>query len=289
MKDPGNGIHPTIPFEDYLQIRRMNNSDLRVIGVSPAHFDFNVTSKRPDTEALQRGRATSLALFEPEMFRSSFAVYEDRQAGKEWERFKEAMGPKVEILKPKVYDLVKALAAAVRTSEMARPYVSGGMGEVSICWTHTTPAIAGLEGYSIDCKGRLDFVPKSVCALSDVKTTRNAEPEAFSRQSFQLGYHVAAAWYQDAWKNLTGELRPFFLVAVEASPPHVVQVYRVPDEALELGRATYRERLDRLNHCRKESRWPGYAEAPMELPIPRWALPDDGESDLSQLGLTEAA
>lgn len=277
MIDPGNGIHQNIPFEKYLQINRLNNSDLTHIGVSPAHYDHNQTEKRKDTKALRRGRAVSLAIFEPEKFRSSFAVYEDRKAGKEWDKFKAAMGPDVEILKPDEHADVKAIAAAVKASAMAAPYITGGQGEVSICWNQKTPAIAGIEGYDILCKGRLDFVPANVFALADVKTCRSAEPEAFGRQAFQLGYHVAGAWYQNAWKILTGELRPFFLIAVEATAPWVVQVFRMPDVLLELGRRTYSERLDRLVHCRKESRWPGYAESVMELPCPRWALPDDDE------------
>lgn len=288
MIDPGNGIHPNIPFSEYLKIPRLNNSDLRFMGVSPAHFLHNQTEKRKDTAALQRGRGVSLALFEPELFRSSYAVYEDRRAGKEWERFKEAMGPNVEILKPDQYELMKTIATAVRTSEMAKPFVTGGQGEVTICWTHTTPAVQGVGGYSLQCKGRLDFVPRNVFALSDVKSTRSAEPEAFSRQAFQLGYHVAGAWYQDAWFNLTGERRPFYLVAVEATPPHVVQVYELDEQALALGREVYRTRLDRLVICRSESQWPGYASAPMTLPIPKY-LQDNDEQDLSELGLTEAA
>lgn len=289
MKDPGNGIHPAISFPDYLSIQRLNNTDLKYIGISPAHYEHNQTEKRKDTEALRRGRAVSLAIFEPERFRTSFTVYEDRKAGKEWEKFKAAQAPGVEILKEKEYSLAKALAKAVLSSEMARPYVTGGKGEVSICWTHQTPTIGGVEGYEVQCKGRLDFVPANVFALSDVKTTRSAEPEAFGRQVINLGYHVAGAWYVDAWKKLTGEKRPFYFVAVEATAPHVVQVYRLTDRQEEIGREIYRQRLDRLDLCRKESRWPGYAEAVMDLPIPKWADPDDDESDLSELGLTEAA
>lgn len=282
MIDPGNGIHPNIPFDDYLSIRRLNNTDLRYMGQSPAHFLHNQTEKRKDTKALRRGRAVSLALFEPEMYRTSYAVFEDRKAGKEWDRFKAAMGPDVEILKPDESDEIKAIVAAVRSSEMARPYVTGGKGEVSICWTHKQADLPNNPGFSIDCKGRLDFVP-NWCALSDVKTTRNADPEAFSKQAFQLGYHVAASWYVDAWKNLTGEERPFFLVAVEATPPHVVQVFKVTDEELAKGRATYLARLDRLALCRKESRYPGYAEAVMDLPIPPWEQEqDDVEGEISE-------
>lgn len=284
MIDPGAGIHPDISFEDYLQIRRLNNSDLKHMGASPAHYEHNQTERRKDTQALQRGRATSLAIFEPEKFRSTFAVYEDRRAGKEWEKFKAAQLPGVEILKLETYEQVKAIAKAVRSSEMARPYVSGGRGEVTMCWSQVSPDVGGMPGYRVECKGRLDFLPSGVFALSDVKTTRNAAPDAFGRQAFALDYCVQAAWYVDAYRLLTGEERPFFLVAVEAASPHVVQVYRLTDEQIGFGREVYRARLDRLSLCRRESRWPGYSDDVMDLTLPRWAVPQD-EEDVTGLDL----
>ncbi|HOD43098.1 MAG TPA: hypothetical protein PKL57_21305, partial [Candidatus Wallbacteria bacterium] len=55
----------------------------------------------------------------------------------------------------------------------------------------------------------------------------------------------------------------------------------MPDDVMDLGRERYTQLLAHLNVCRKESRWPGYAETEMELVLPRWARPleDDAEFD----------
>ena len=69
----------------------------------------------------------------------------------------------------------------------------------------------------------------------------------------------------------TGEALPFRLIAVEAAPPHVVQVYRVPEHLLDEGRREYLRWLERLAQCGAERSFTGFSEDELDLQIPKWA------------------
>lgn len=274
-----DGIHLNTRRDEYDVLERVNFSTLKHMAKSAAHYRQAITEPAGDTDPKRLGRATHLAAFEPEKFRATVAKWEGAvRRGKEWEAFK-AKNEGRELLTADAFDQCIAIQKAVRAEPLARPYISQGRGEVTIAWTFATTD-RGANNYSIECKGRIDFDAKD--AIVDLKTTRDASPDGFGRQVWGLKYHAQAAWYVDGYKRATGIRKPYVLVAVESTAPYVVQVYRVPERHLELGREEYREWLDRLAICRETSTWPGYADCELELELPRWAEPDD---DIGGLGL----
>lgn len=278
-----NGVH-ALSREKYDRLDRVNWSTLKLLGKSPAHYRANQLERDDsDTDARKRGRATHLAVFEPERFRASYACWTGKvRRGKEWDAFAEENSD-VEILTADMYQQCQEIGEAARKDAIAAKYLNGGRGELSVLWEYVVPDTNGFDGYRMDCKGRLDFVAQCG-AIVDLKTTRDASPDGFGRECAKYEYHVQAAFYRDAYAAVTGQHLPYVLVAVEVNRPYVVQVYRVHDEILALGRERYRNLLARLNVCRKESRWPGYGEAELDLMLPRWAVPREDE-DVSGLDL----
>ena len=220
------------------------------------------------------GRATHVLTLEPERFFSTYAVWDGpRRAGPDWEKFKKKCDG-LEILREDDYHLAKAMAAAARNDERCGPLLRGGSAEVTMLWTDPSTGI--------ECKGRIDFATDAG-AIIDLKTTKDASREAFEMDSWKLEYHTRASFYVDGHAAANGgHLLPYIVVAVEKKPPHVVQAYVLPDLMLDMGRDTYRPWLTRLAQCRKESRWPGYADGPLELRPPRWMR---SEADASGIGL----
>lgn len=273
-----DGVH-SLTREEYDAIPdRVNFSTLKWMEKSPAHYRHQLTTRDDkDTDARQRGRVVSMAVYEPERFRSECVVFEGKvRRGKEWDAFVDR-NPDSEILTETMHETAVAIARSVRSCAMAAPYLSGGKGEQTLIWTHVVNPMGGLDGYRIRCKGRLDFIANAG-AIVDLKNSRDGSPEGFGRQCVNYGSHVQAAFYVDGYKAATGHTLPYVIVAVEPVAPFVAQVYAVPEEILELGREKYRGWLDRLNVCRQESDWPGYASAPMPLQLPRWAMPPEDES-----------
>ncbi len=259
---------------DALQ-NRANYSKLKWFGRSPAHYQNALTTPEDnDRDVLIRGRAAHLALFEPNEFESRVVVYEKRRASKEWDAFQTEHAGK-EILTPAMYGSVLGMMKSVKSSPMTAPFLKGGQSEVTVLWTYEEPSFPALQGFRIDCKCRIDYLQPDT--IVDVKTVRDASPAGFGRQVFALDALAQAAMYTDAVRAVTGRVVRYAWIAVEASRPYVPGVYFATTEQLELGRQAYKGWLRLLNTCTLSGDWFGYAQAPMELVTPRWAMPEDDD------------
>lgn len=268
---------PRLSREQYDAVEAVNWSTLKHLGRSPAHYIHGLTPSTDDTDAKQRGRVLHYAVFEPERYRHQVAVWHEKRQGKAFDDFAKANAGK-EIITSRMRDNVEACAKAVRFSSQAARYVASGRAEQAVLWRYDEPKVADLPSFSMQCKSMLDFISDEG-VIADLKSTRDASPTGFAREVLRYEYHVQAAFYVDALKVATGRTLPFVFIAVEAAAPQVVQVYRVNDDDIQLGRERYMQLLAQLNVCREESRWHGYAETEMELTLPRWARPledDDG-------------
>ena len=287
-------MKPEIRFdmsrEDYDRRGEVNFSTLKLLGMkSPAHYHASLLAPvGGDTNARQRGRAVHCAVLEPARFRTDFAVGGARRGTKKW---KAALAANVgkEVLTQDGYDEAVTMAKAASAVAAARPYLSGGRSEATLLWPFVREAMGSLEGYEIPCRSRLDFIA-DCGAIVDLKTTRDASPSGFGREVGRYGYHVQAAFYQEAYFAVTGKRLPYKFVALEAAWPHVGAVYSLTADALELGRETYCGWMDRLRECQRTNHWPGYGEGEMDVELPRYLMPDDDENyDLSGLVEKEAA
>lgn len=273
-----------LPREKYDRISRVHWSTLKLLGKSPAHYLAAITEGTKDSAPKKVGRGTHLAVIEPERFRSECVLWDGgRRASKKWDAFVTEHAHR-EILTETEWAQCMSLQRAVRGNKVASKYLEGGKGEVSVLWEHSSLPIGGIPGFTVELKGRLDFI-SNAGVLVDLKTTRDASPEGFGRECFKYRYHTQAALYRDGYFAATGEWLPYYLVAAETTAPFVVQVYRVPERLLAIGREEYVNLLSRLELCRSESHWPGYFDGEGELELPRWATFDHEEEDLTGIGL----
>ena len=248
---------------------------------SPRHFAYLEEHGREEASHFAIGSATHLAVLEPKKFPDKVEVWEKRngkRTGRAWDAFEAAAKAKDRIiLTEDEHEEVLALSRAVRASPQARKYLElGGEAEVAVEWTDAETGIK--------CKARLDWI----CGLGivDLKTTRDASPEGFSKECARYGYHKQAGFYVDGYaQSHVGLELPFSIIAVEKVPPFVVQVYRIGGDVLELGRDIMRASLKRLAELRKipVGEWPGYADGPLDLELPRWAMPYDDEAGIEML------
>lgn len=283
-----------VSFEEYQSIDAVNWSALKHMMRSPAHYAAERVRKPPtDTDDFRLGRAVHAAVFEPDVFRHHFVTWDGgSRRGKEWEAFTAAHVGRT-ILTMQQTLQASVLAQAVRSHRGAMKYLAEGEPEQTLMWAHSTtearesvvngvPGIGFFNGQVTKCKGRLDWIAPA--AIVDLKTTRDAEPEAFGTSAWRLAYYGQAAWYADGYERVTGRRLPFVIIAVEKAHPYVVQTYRVPDEYLEQGRELYRALLDRLHVCQRNGDWPGYSDDELPLLPPRWARPSEDE-DIGDLDL----
>jgi exodeoxyribonuclease VIII len=261
-------------FDEYRALPGVNLSTLKEMGRSPAHYQHRLSHARADSAAFLLGRATHTAVLEPDRFPLEYLVWDGGlRRGKKWENFRDANRGR-SILTAGEYELCLALRNAVAANPYAREHLATGDAEQAITWTD--PATG------IECKARVDWLGAK--SRLDLKTAKSAEPDAFGRAAHTYAYPMQAAFITDGCEaNGLGD-DPFAFLAVEKEPPHVVQVYTVGPDAMDVGRAGYQRLLEKLADCRQRDHWPGYVDGESELMLPRWAFEDDG--DIDDCGLT---
>lgn len=263
--------HESLSYADYGSLTGIHYSRLKLMAKSPLHYRQGPPSY--STETQREGQLIHTAVLEPERFELEARVWtggmtadgkrktlnKNSNAYKEFcEQVRAEGGFVVEEWER---DRILTIADRVRNHYYAGALFDSGEAEVSITRKHKS-------GFTL--KGRLDWVGRW---LVDLKTTKNARPDKFARDAYTYGYFVQCAFYADLHHALTGERRPFALVCVEKSKPYDVVCFRVPDEAIDLGRQKYEGWLRTLRTCTDEDVWPGQDEHKgiIDLGLPHWA------------------
>ncbi|MBC96427.1 MAG: hypothetical protein CME63_01650 [Halobacteriovoraceae bacterium] len=198
-----------------------------------------INKKFEETPSLILGSATHAAILEPETFKKEYAVAPkvDRRTkeGKAmWASFVAESNGKTVLTEDQSL-VVDSISHSVLSHPVAKKVLTGGESESSY--------FAQDEKTGLMLKCRPDYVNGG--ALIDLKTTRDASFEGFSKQIGQLGYHLQAAFYLDVFNKANGtDFKDFFFVAVENVAPYGVAVYQLDEAHIDAGRAAYRAALD---------------------------------------------
>lgn len=199
---PGKYGYRRMTAEEYHAFPAVNASLLKCR--TPAEMFAQLTTPKKDTDALTIGTLVHMVTLEPEV---SWA-----------ERFALAdipINPKTEA--PYGADTKKAKAAweqakkdhpgkILVTEETLREYLAE-CTQLRDALTANQDAMAELEGAEYEVSGilwhaewgcwvkwRLDILPRNLRQLDDVKTSAR-HPAEFSRDCWQYGYFIQAAWY----------------------------------------------------------------------------------------------
>lgn len=283
--NPGNTLIFGQSREEYDLLKREHWSTLKEMARSPAQYLYKQCGGGSDTGSKKLGRGAHLAVLEPERFKTDVVVWHGgRRYGGEWNEFRAAHRGQ-EILTETEHAECVVMQQAILGDKVAAPLLQGGASEVAVLWTHEEPSVGGVPGFSFQMKGRLDYLTSQ--AVIDIKTARDGSISGFEMESYRNRYHTQAALYGDGHFSAARMRLPYLLVVVESKPPYPVTVRPVPERLLALGREDYRAMLQRLDICKREAKWPGYADSQVELGLPSWASfgDDDEDEDVSELGL----
>lgn len=153
--------------------------------------------------------------------------------------FKEHEG--IKILSSDDYKKLNLMFESVMAHIPARALIEAeGVAEGSYFWTD--------ESTGLDCKCRPDkrLMDRKGVLLVDVKTAPELSKFHFSVDDYR--YHVQDPWYCDGVSKFVDEpVRMEFLVIQKTIEigRYPVMVCKLPDDAIEYGRALYREDLNR--------------------------------------------
>ena len=274
MTDILHGLHDDIPAARYHRGMGISKSGLDLIHRSPALYRLTQQSPRPSTPAQALGTAVHMMVLEPGRVRDGI-VGDPYGASRSKEaiawraeqaaagRLTLGMGEDTDPWSPTPWTAAWAVADAVRAHPMARALLGTGRAEVSGYWTD--------PDFGVLCRLRADWLDEAHQVVVDLKTTRDAGMDSFSRSAVEYRYHVQAAFYWDGLVACGWVPQAFVFVCVETAPPYGVALYSVKPEDLDLGRAVYRRDLATYAECLRSGEWPGYPEEIRELELPGWA------------------
>lgn len=267
------GIYPKMSFAEYLAIPAVSMSSI----LSPAarsmkHAKYSRDNDRKDTPALSLGRTGHVVTLEPGRLEREFVIAPkvDRRtkAGKaEWAEFLATVNGR-SIIGEVEYDTAREMRDAVWAHPDAADLLTGARTEVSVVWREK----------GLLCKARFDILNGSRAA--DLKSARDIAPWKFAAVVHgSYNYHVAAVHYTTGWHILTGERLSWHWIAVESAPPWDVAVYWPSELTLDAAEDAREKLMIQWGHAVKVGEYPGQCPSAMELPTPRWAVPQDEIAD----------
>jgi len=243
---------------------RVHFSELKALRKSPAHYRHAIEESRTITRPMIVGSVADGLVFGGR----NVALYPGKvRNGKEWEAFKLSNEGKTLCIQSE-YDDAKGAADAVLADPVARRLLDGCEYQRVMAW----------EAYGLECaagvageRGGFDAWHEKRGYILDLKVTASTQPEDFQRHAFKMQWHAQAAWYLDGAKALAIDVRDFYLIGVEANPPHCVTVLHVTQEALDMGRKEIALWTEKLKACEAADAWPGYAQDVLQLEVPAWS------------------
>lgn len=260
-------------YEDYASLTGVRWSDLKLMAKSPLHYMAHIDGPSSDSSAMLFGRAVHCAILEPLSLPTSFTVYDGARRGKDWTEFHEVNSGK-DILTRSEWDRVLGVQAAVMAHPVASHLLTGrGENEVTIQWTDPETGIA--------CKGRLDrLITKPNPYIVDLKTTADLDPRRFVRTVSDFKYVSQLGFYRDGVGIARGIDCGAVIIAVEASDPFDVGVFRVTSDDLWSGSDEAHDLLTKLAACQESDDWPGRFPERQELELPPWTFASEPSDEI---------
>lgn len=235
-------------------------SDLKLIRSKSLHHYRNMIRSK-STPAQVLGRGIHACIYEPEIFKTQYIELPqgfDRRTKARREEY-ETMAEKGIVLSHEDYKLCGQIRDSVHSHDVAENIIKGSVFERVV--------IARDKKTGILLKGKLDGYKTGV--ISDLKTTVNAQPNAFIRDIFKYGYHFQAAFYIDLVERCTGLTPKYYIIAVEKSFPYAVSLFEMSAKTLAIGRTQYKETLSVLERAKQNNSWPSYKTMTTVAP-PKW-------------------
>lgn len=245
MEIPATCIIRGMPNDAYHSCKSISKSGLDLFDRSPAHLHFAEPFK--SSRAMVIGTAIHTALLEPERFEKEYLLLEsvtDRRSAVYKDAIKHT--PEENVLVSTEAKNVKSMVETAQANADFQEYARQGY-DVELSFF----GICSETGVPVRC--RFDMITHDGRAL-DLKKTRDARYDDFSRSIMNYRYHVQHAFYSHVYECVTGQqLKSFAFFAVEENSPHTNAIYQLCDESVSIGKQLMLENLNAYASCENPS------------------------------------
>lgn len=122
------------------------------------------------------------------------------------------------------------------------------------------------------CRARLDWLPDTGPIFDDYKSTeQSADPDAWSRILFNLGFDIQAAFYRRGIRALKLHDNPIFrFIVQETGDPFALSAISLTPSATDLADRKAAEAITRWQICLQHDRWPAWPPHTCYIDAPAW-------------------
>lgn len=255
---------------EYRELKAYSQSDLKLLLKSDIFF-HNRDKLRKETDEMRFGTAVHKAIENPVEFKNSYGVLPEfwgmTKDGKPSTQSADARAKKAKYLednKDKIFieqsemDDLTGMLNQVSNSRICQSLLSGGTPEHTVLWEH--------RGHKL--KSRLDYYfdshPDFGRCVVEIKTTKDASPNGFSRRVFNLGYDFQCEFYRQSVKA-----DRVFIIAIETVFPYAIGVYDMCQWE-DSGKRQIELAFDKLDDYLQKGVSQGYTRIYDQLPVPKW-------------------
>ena len=240
---------------EYRKHPAISRSELFKIKESPEKFKYYQEHPEAPTPSLIFGQLLHSMVLQPETTPELFAAAPqiDRRT-KEGKAacaiFEEEAGDKT-IVSADMVAQAAEMCAALDANEFVRKLLKGKK-EVEFFWNDE---LTGEE-----CKCRIDCLTEvgDSLVIVDLKSTDNAETEAFMRSAIKYGYDFQSAMYSKGVEINTGKKPIFVFIAIEKNPPYSINILQADELFIRRGYDIFRELIGVYHDCKTTGNWYGY-------------------------------
>ena len=240
-------------------------SSLKAFSRSPLQFIYYKENKKEPTPAMRWGTLVHRALLEPHNYSRTVAVWDGRRQGNKWKEF-EADNADKDIVTAKEAMDIRTLCHRVEE----HPYAGSMLKQ---CQKFEVPF--KMEQCGVPHRGIIDGLGSWF--MLDLKTTQNVSHYSLQRSIYDLKYYMQAAIYQRAAALMGYDHEAYFIIAVESTAPHHVQVVELEPHYIARGHIEWENLLEQWK------RWDGSVkhnlneddEAGWQMDAPSWVPPID--------------
>lgn len=279
-------ITPNVPWQDYLQVRKMNPSTIVAGCYSMLRLKRAIDGGFPEeSKAMRLGSGCHALLLEPEQFESRFCVMPDFHLDAENLRAAKNKSETVE-------DRRTTSKATSYYSQKAKAFQAENQGKTIISRSDYDTALMCIESIrsrpnlaelledaicEVTVEGEIDGVPFKgrIDALrpdtiTDLKTTRSVHRRQFGWQCLDLEYPFKMAIYRELVRQNTVGVREVKIIAQELQGDFDNARFTIPSDLLDEELVRVRKVIERYKIAREQDYWPGVdgGEYEVELELP---------------------
>lgn len=256
---------------DYRREEGVNQSSLKKILESPAHYQAALKHKLIPTPAMEIGTALHCRVldgataFDRQYVKKPDGLSLATKEGKEWKASLGKKKPLSEGGKDDAWGSVQGMTDSLSQLAYFDPTQADYIkhNEVSVYW----------DWEGVRCKARLDRVCLDAQLVLDIKTTDSVDPDLFTKKVVGLGYDFQAAFYAKAAEVAFGKKFDFIFAAVERKAPYTVDLFWVDEEMMAEGMAKCTAALRLFKTCNDTGEWPSRPATMRRLSYPSWYTP----------------